>query len=172
METNTALPVLKPLQMLEILDQSIRLYRKNFMIFVGIIAIVYILIASLPYISTYLMNELMLNIQNSDYAYGLGPGHFDGMALLLFTAFLQTILVGGLGTTALTRAIADNYLNQPVGILEAFRGVRKSWLSIVGGLFLGGVLSNGLIVWTVVPCIGWFTGNCLLFSPEKPVRQL
>ena len=41
METS-AVPVLRPLRLGELLDQAVRIYRRNFLTFIGIIALVYI----------------------------------------------------------------------------------------------------------------------------------
>jgi hypothetical protein len=81
-----------------------------------------------------------------------------GMSLTLVVAFLQFILVQGIATGALTRAVADNYLGSSTNILDAYRGIRNSWLTLIGALLFLGLLLIGLTIWWMVPCIGWFTG--------------
>ncbi|MCI0394213.1 MAG: hypothetical protein L0322_04670, partial [Chloroflexi bacterium] len=85
-----------------------------------------------------------------------------GVTLLLFIASI--LLVQGLGTAAMTRAVADNYLGQKTGIMEAYNKIGRSWLTLIGALLLAGIVGIGLTIWWIVPCIGWLTGlGILLF---------
>ena len=60
METS-ALPALRPLGPGELLDQAIRLYRRNFLTFIGIIAVVYVPVMVLQTAATTLMSSSMLD---------------------------------------------------------------------------------------------------------------
>ncbi|MBI3177857.1 MAG: hypothetical protein HYZ35_07690 [Chloroflexi bacterium] len=84
------------------------------------------------------------------------------MIATLFVAFLQFIFVQGIATGALTRAVADNYLGKPVSILDAYRGIGRSWLTLVGALLFIVLVAFVIILWWIVPCIGWFTGLGML----------
>ena len=53
------LPALRPLRLGELLDQAIRLYRRNFITFIGIIALVYVPLMILQTASTTLMTSSM-----------------------------------------------------------------------------------------------------------------
>lgn len=46
----------------------------------------------------------------------------------------------------------------------AYRGIGKSWLSLVGALLLIGLLAFVCLIWWLVPCIGWFTGLGMLMT--------
>ncbi|HLF73308.1 MAG TPA: glycerophosphoryl diester phosphodiesterase membrane domain-containing protein [Anaerolineales bacterium] len=158
METS-ALPALRPLGPGELLDQAIRLYRRNFLTFIGIIAVVYVPVMVLQTAATTLMSSSMLDFSAStpedlfsNYAYWIG------MSSTFLVALLQFILVQGIATGALTRAVADNYLGSRAGILDAYRGIRRSWLTLIGALLFVGIVLFGLAIWWMVPCIGWFTG--------------
>lgn len=162
MEIST-LPTLRPLGLGELLDQAIRLYRRNFLTFIGIIALVYVPVMVLQTASTTLLSSSMLGFASSspdeifsNYAYWIG------MFSTLGVAFIQFILVQGIATGALTRAVADNYLGSRTGILDAYRGIRGSWLKLVGALLFLGLVLIGVTIWWMVPCIGWFTGLGML----------
>jgi hypothetical protein len=160
-----SLPALRPLRLGELLDQAIRLYRRNFITFIGIIALVYVPLMILQTASTTLLTSSLGTMRTStspedifnNYAY------WGGLLSTIVLGFFQYILVQGIATGALTRAVADNYLGKKTGILDAYRGISKSWVSLLGALLL---LSLLLIVvflwWIIVPCIGWFTGLGML----------
>ena len=160
---NPAPLTLRPLRLGELLDQAIRLYRRNFITFVGIVAMVYVPLMVLQIASTTLMTSSLEDLRFSspdelftNYAY------WGGMLSSLVVAFLQFIFVQGIATGALTRAVADNYLGKPTSILGAYRGIGKSWLPLLGALLLVGLLSIVFAFWWIVPCIGWITGLGML----------
>jgi Membrane domain of glycerophosphoryl diester phosphodiesterase len=160
MEIST-LPALRPLHLGELLDQAIRLYRRNFWTFIGIIALVYVPVMILQTAASALLSSSMLEMASgslspeeifSNYAYWIG------ILSTLILALVNYILVQGIAAGALTRAIADNYLGRKIGILDAYRGIRGSWLALLGALLFVGILLIGVFIWWLVPCIGWFTG--------------
>ena len=160
MEASSSLPALRALRLGELLDQAIRLYRRNFLTFIGIIAVVYVPLMILQTASSTLLSSSLLDISSardpqeifSNYAWVVG------MISTLVLAFLQFVLVQGVATGALTRAVADNYLGKKTGILDAYRGIGKSWVSLLGALLLLGLIVIAALLWWLVPCIGWFTG--------------
>src|SRR5712692_1831635 len=101
--TASSLPVLRPLGIGELLDQAIRLYRRNFLNFIGIIAVVQIPIGLLQFLIS------LLTLQNSPVTSGVRPLPPDAIfspALLgaqagtFFIAIVSFILVQGVGTAA------------------------------------------------------------------------
>ena len=164
METQP-LPSLRPLRLGELLDQAIRLYRRNFLTFIGIIALVYVPLMILQTASTTILSSSLVSLRSStspneifsNYAY------WGGMLSTIVVGFLQFIFVSGIATGALTRAVADNYLGKTTSILDAYRGIGKSWLPLIGGLlFVGLLIIAAALWWIIVPCIGWFTGFGML----------
>ena len=159
------LPALRPLRLGELLDQAIRLYRRNFITFIGIIALVYVPLMILQTASTTLMTSSMasasrstsINELFSNYAY------WGGVISTIVVGFLQFIFVQGIATGALTRAVADNYLGKTTSILDAYRGIGKSWSTLLGALiFIGLLIFVAFLWWVIVPCVGWFTGLGIL----------
>ena len=153
-------PALRPLRLGELLDQAIRLYRRNFVTFIGIIAVIYIPLMILQTASTALMTSSLGSLATAsnpeeiftNYAY------WGGILSTLVITFVQFILVQGIATGALTRAVADNYLGKQTSILDAYRGIKESWVSLLGALLIIVLLFIVLFIWWLVPCIGWFTG--------------
>jgi hypothetical protein len=99
-------------------------------------------------------------------------GYWGGMIASLILSFIQYILVQGVATGALTRAVADNYLGKKTDILGAYRGIGSSWVSLVGALLLLIPIIIGLMIWWLVPCIGWFTGLGMLVFLSAVVNPL
>ncbi|MEP6895064.1 MAG: hypothetical protein ABI986_05600 [Chloroflexota bacterium] len=160
MESQT-IPNLRPLRLGEMLDQAIRLYRSNFLTFVGIIAVVYVPLMVLQTAATTLMSSSMLNgiSTSSPEAIFSNSGYWIGISATLIISFIRFVLVQGVATGALTRAVADNYFGRKVGILEAYRGIGRSWLSLLAALlFVGLLIFVAALWWIIIPCVGWFTG--------------
>jgi hypothetical protein len=168
-------PVLRPLRLGELLDQAIRLYRRNFITFIGIIALIYVPLMILQTAATALLTSSMDSLASAstpeeiftNYAY------WGGILSTLVVTFIQFILVQGIATGALTRAVADNYLGKQTGILDAYRGIRDSWISLLGALLVIILLFIALTVWWIfIPCIGWFTGLGMLVFLMAAVSPL
>ncbi len=166
--TATPLPKLRPLSLGELLDQVIRIYRRNFLTFVGIVALVQIPLTILQWLVTIVTFGSAFNRISEFGASPSDPTSVINSSLLggigIFAVGIASfVLVQGLATAALTRAIADYYLGQKLSLMEAYRKIGNSWLSLIGALLYAGLLSIGLMIWWIVPCIGWFTGLGIIF---------
>lgn len=149
-------PQLRPMSMGELFDRIIRLYRQNFLTFIGIVALVQV-----PLTIVQLIVALYSGNQFASFAEsGFSPtsGIPNSFFLSFVVSILSFILVQGLGTAALTRAVGNSYLGQKTSIMDAYRQIKGSWPSLLGALFLAGLISILLFVWIIIPCIGWVTG--------------
>jgi hypothetical protein len=170
---SAALPVLRPLRLGELLDQAIRLYRNNFLTFVGIIALVEVPFAVLQIIwSVFYTQNLTSALQGNPREYIFSSGYWLSIFSSFGVGFLRLILVGGLGTAVLTHAIARNYLGQKTSLLEAYQQMGSGWLRLLGTLVLFVVLAIALVIWAIVPCVGWLTGPGLLVFLSFAVAPL
>ena len=157
---------LRPLGMGELFDRAIRLYRRNFARFVGVIALVMIPLAGLNLLVslfTYEGTNQALQVaaqapQGGDPFNLVGPDYFFTIGATLLTALAQLVLVNGVGSAALTRMIADTYFGEEMDTLEAYRAVGNRWWTLVRAIAIYMILFLALIVWTIIPCIGNFTG--------------
>jgi hypothetical protein len=158
------LPVLRPLRLGELLDQSIRLYRNNFVTFIGIVALVYVPLMILQTTATTLVtaSTAAFSPYSSPEQLFSNTAYWIGLLSSVAVIFLQIIFVQGIITGALTRAAADNYFGRKTSILDAYRGIGKAWISILGALLFTGIVAIVISIWTLVPCVGWFTGLGML----------
>jgi hypothetical protein len=160
--TIESLPQLRSLRLSEILDQAIRLYRRNFFTFVGIVAVMQIPLSLLT---------LLVNLPTAPGMQATGAFSTESQLLatggMCITAVAALVLIQGFVTAALTRAVADYYLGQPISFVEAYRKVGRVWSRLIGAMFLAGLINLGLLLWFIIPCIGWFTGiGILLFFSQ------
>ena len=162
METQALSTTLRPLRLGELLDRAIRLYRGNFLTFIGIIALVYVPLMVLQSAASALMSSSMLRGYSTPQEIFANSGYWIGLLATLVLGLVRFILVQGIATGALTRAVADSYLGKKTGILDAYRGIGKSWPTLLGALLFIILIVFVLIIWWLVPCIGWFTGLGML----------
>jgi hypothetical protein len=159
METQ-AQPTHRPLRLGELLDRAIRLYRGNFLTFIGIIAVVYVPLMVLQTASTALMNSsstLGRDFSTPDDSF-ITYAPLIGFVTFMILIFVQIVLVQGIATGALTRAVADNYLGKRTGIIDAYRGIGKSWLTLLAALFFVFLVFFVLILVSTITCIGLLIG--------------
>lgn len=159
---------LQPLSMSQLLDRAIRLYRSNFLIFVGIVALAQIPATAVNMIGLWLapapdmafdptatFTDLWLEIAQSS-GFGNNP--------LLWLGRLVSLLLVQLATAALTKAVAENYLGHKIGLFEAYRKIGRSGITLLIATFLGILVIIALAIWwIVVPCVGWISGLGMLF---------
>ena len=154
-----ALPALRPLRLGELLDRAIRLYRANFLTFIGIIALVYVPLTVLQIAASALLSSSMVSSYSTPEEIFSNPASQIGILGIIVLGLVQFVLVQGIATGALTRAVADNYLGRKTSIIDAYRGIGKSWPTLLGALIFIFLLFLGLTVWWIlIPCLGWFTG--------------
>lgn len=148
--TTAGVPTLRPLSIPRLLDQTVRLYRRNFWKFIGFAAVVQVPVSLVGLLAT--AGPLMA----SD---SLGEGSFlltlAGAAL---SAFFNFILVDGLATAAVATVAAGGYLRSPTSFSEAIRQVGRQFWRLLGTLLLALVFLLAVFLWAIVPCLGWLTG--------------
>ncbi|MAT97252.1 MAG: hypothetical protein CL608_08930 [Anaerolineaceae bacterium] len=165
----TALPNnLQPLSMSQLLDRAIRLYRNNFLIFVGIVAIAQIPATAVNMLGLWLaptpqlafdptasITDVWLQTLESS-GFGSNPWVWLGR--------LVTLLLVQLATAALTKAVAENYLGHKIDLFGAYRKIGRSGLVLLLATFIGIFFIIALVIWwVIVPCLGWFTGLGMVF---------
>lgn len=128
--TNLQISDLRPLSMGQLLDRALRLYRRHFLKFVGIIAVFQIPVAIISLfvassVSTALTDPTQLAVQ--DFGRGAVWSGIIGIISIVLTQ---------ISTAALTQAVSDNYLQKPIGILDSYRKIGNSWLSLIGALII------------------------------------
>jgi hypothetical protein len=171
-------PALRPQGMGQLLDQAIRVYRRNFLKFIGVIAV-----AQVPVTTLGLLLSLAV-FWNAASQQQAGPYSNPALASAtlfgaqfyanLISTLVMTVvgffLIQGVATAALTRAVADHYLGRPAGFLGAYRRLGRGWLRLIGALLFAILLYLALVFWLLIPCIGWLTGvGMLLFFGQAVI---
>lgn len=132
-------PVLRPLTIADILDQAIRLYRQNFALFLGIIALVYVPMGVVTAYLMYLYGTMTAGMPDD-------PTQMDiNYALLTLMPILVVLVVYLLGQPiaqgALAVAISRRYLGQETSVTNAYTVIGTRWLSLLAAAFVVAVLS-------------------------------
>ena len=141
---------------MDIIDATVRLYRRHFGTFLGVSAVLLI-----PFTVTYTVGEFHLLL-------AFQPVLTQSVTPVGFQPALEPTLIGVVGVTvalliawvfgpltqgALAIAISESYLGRTIGVREAFRRARPYW----GSLFLVAI-AFGLIV-MVGPLAGMLLGG-------------
>lgn len=161
---------LRPLGAGQLFDRALRLYRRQFLTFIGIVAVsrIPILIMNIllsviapppavpsindsPFGDNFLLN--MLQSQSQPVTSSVG-----GVYLVSILTTLLTLM----GTVALIRAATDTYLGEECTIMDAYRRMGRNWWTFWGASIIAGLVILLLLIWTFVPLIGWFTGPGML----------
>jgi hypothetical protein len=152
---------LRPRDVGGIIDQSFRLYRRHFLTFLAIIAVIYapiqlgIQVATLLFVdssrdlssSSSLSNDFSSSRESINQMFAL-LAVFGGVVLILalLGAVLQYISQG-----ALTASVADSYLDRPVSFTNAYREVRPRIWSLIGYMGLIVLIVMGAVAVLFVP---------------------
>lgn len=158
---------LRPLTLGQILDRTMRLYRQQFLTFVGIVAVMLVPVTAV---------QILLTLINSPNVFAAmermrDPAIIDdpmslfvtqmaasGVDTNLLYTVLTFILVSGISTAALVHAISNSYLGKPVDIFGSYKQLSGSWLRLLGALILWVILYLVVVIFTLVPCVGWLIG--------------
>ena len=167
----------------DLLDEAIRLYRYNFIPFVGVVAVVQVPVLLLNLLMTMLnfafnpqqviglaaLQSLLRgqSLSSADMA-AMSDQPPPNLALLMgwvalsyFVDYLQ--LAAYLAVLAGTaRMVLSHFLGETAGIGATWRATLPRWKSLLGLSALIIVLDIGLFVWCIVPCVGWVSGPPLL----------
>jgi hypothetical protein len=160
MTLNTT-PRLRPLGLGELLDQAIRLYRRNFLRFIGIVAVILIPLTLLQigYLLIFVdVTEPQAEAEVLPSLLSLfSPAFYVRGSILL--GIFGYVLIKSVSAATLTYAIAASYLGQEIGILEAYSKIGRSWVSLLGVLFLAIIFSTILILFCwILSCVVCLVG--------------
>lgn len=144
-------PNLQPLNIADIIDASVRLYRRNFGPFLSIIAIVYAPMAVFQVILAYSIGGMTQTMpENPDQLpleqmAGLGIGY---IGLLLLNVLAVPISQG-----ALAVAVSRRYLNYPASVRDAYGAIGLRWGQLIATVLLVGLVVVAGTMLCIVPGI-------------------
>jgi len=125
---------LRPMGITDILDETIELYKSNFVLLIGVSAVL-----NVPY-------AVLAGLLDASKAGG-GPAA-SGFTLL------AAVIISSLVTGALTFAISDRYVGRPTSVSESYRRILKSsvFFPLLGAMILKDVITFAPVV--VVAVVG------------------
>lgn len=142
---------LRPLSLGELLDRTFFLYRRHFLLFMGVAAIPYgvaIAIVAIFFLLARLAgtaNPVLSNRPSiSPAALGAIGGGFFFLGIIFFAVFL-------ISYGALVIAVSEIYVGEQVRIKEVFGKAFKRFWSLLGVLILGMMILVGGFVFLIIP---------------------
>jgi hypothetical protein len=148
---------LRPLSTGEILDRTFTLYRRNFLLFLGISAIphVLVLVLNLARVSITFGSLLAPNAQRSHAVPLVSPSVGTGVAFLIIGLLLVVVMVIAylLSQGATVIAVSEIYLGRSISITESFRRVSGELLNLFGVVILNGLATIAAFVCLIIPGI-------------------
>ncbi len=155
---------LRPMTISDILDAVFRLYRDNFLTFIGVVALLQVPMLILQISVTFALgNQVLVDMMQLTRELPFFDPEVDPLSelplgsLMLYVVIsmviglIQAIVIQQLINGALANAIARRYLNQPVSILEAYSfGIERIAALIIAGIII--TLIGGLIIGVLFGC--------------------
>lgn len=147
---------LEPMSMGEIFDKAIRIYKGNFKVLLAAFAAVYIPVMIIRILAeTLVVNQYFLD--QLDFAsYGLVFYLQD--ILYNLPRSLQVFIVIALTSIPITKMTVSFMKGRTATVRQAYRGATGYWKRLIGAYGLLAGLLLAVLVWTVVPIAGWFSG--------------
>lgn len=139
---------LRPLRLGEILDATLRLYRRNFWLFVGVITL-----AEIPFLLVQVVLPLIYTGAKTSEGeiFSLHWWVINGANFLM-----RWIFVDSIGALALSYVVSQRYLHQDANLFSVYGRVVRSLLGLAGVMFVLPALLLAIVIWGIfIPCVGW-----------------
>jgi hypothetical protein len=161
MSVHAEVPLYGPRRIIDVLDHTFRVYRENFVVFVGMVAVVNIPVSILSYLTTGSAND---NIEDAQTAIEFGESMSNIYAelidslgalvgLYLLTYFIQFVVIYAL----ITYITSENFLNRKRTFLQALKAVRSRIFPLtVAYIVLATVLIGGAIILSMASTVCFF----------------
>ena len=153
MATPRQTPTLQKMEIADLLDAAIRLYRHNFLPILEIVALVYGPLTVIQVIFSWLIFSLVSGAGGEEVPWGA----FLGLIPLILVGLAAWTVLLPLGEGALAVAVSEIYLGRQISPLNAYRRIWPLWwrllltmilvslATVAGGVFC---LVPGLVLWT------------------------
>jgi Membrane domain of glycerophosphoryl diester phosphodiesterase len=154
---------LRPLSTGELLDRTFSLYHRNFVVFLGIVA--------LPHLCVLAFQCLALAFQGS----GTSKSSVSQMFVWGLGAALLSIAVSATSHAATVVAVSQVHLDRPAGVMDSYSKVRSQIAAVIGLSFVVGVLvilaCIALIVPGVLLAVRWSLAVPAMVLENKGIRD-
>jgi len=161
---------LRPLSLGEILDRTFTLYRRHFLLSLGISAIPRLPLVGLQVAQSVLVIAARPNSGHRDptglYTWGAThPDVFAGtMMLIAFLVLILTLVAYLLAQGATVFSVSELYLGHPITIRQSFSHMRGNMLTLLGVLILNGLAIGAATILLIIPGI-WLACRLLVVIP-------
>ncbi|HUC54657.1 MAG TPA: hypothetical protein VMR90_11445 [Candidatus Cybelea sp.] len=149
---------LRPLSIGELLDRTFSLYRRNFLLFVGIAAIPQLLVLALQLVQIVLMpagsaaaRPVISELQNASPV--LAAGGAVGIFLLAIAAIVVYLVAYLFSQGGTVYAVSELYLGRTTTIGQSLSRMRGELLSLFGVVFLNGLVTGLSFLLLIIPGI-------------------
>jgi len=156
---------LRPLSLGEILDRTFTIYRRNFLLFVGIAGIPQLLILSLALIRLFVLAPGRRFAGAGSPAFAMGAV-FAALATIIITILAYLFSQGGV-----IRAVTDLYLGRTTSIGQSLRGVQDELGTLFGVVSLNGLAVLASMILLVVPGL-YVLGRLIVCVPAALTERL
>lgn len=154
-------PNLRPMSVVQILDASFRIYRENFLLFIGIMGVSLVPFMVADILTTGLMTrplpELEGGYSEAELAYYAYESSRETLPVTLALNLVIAFIAVPLGRGALTRAVSDRYLGEPATFGKSYRALLPLLGPYLGTTLLVGLVVGVGLVLCVIPGIYFFT---------------
>jgi hypothetical protein len=149
---------LRPLSLGEILDRTFTLYRRNFLLFVGIVAIPHVLILALNLVQVFVIRAPRIparpvirpeQLQSTGASGGLLAVGVVGVIVAVIVYIVAYLFAQG-GTVW---AVSDLYLGKPTSIGASLKKMKGELASLSGVIFFNALAIGGATILLIIPGI-------------------
>ena len=131
MEESLAVRNLIPRRVVEVMDQSFRIYRDNFVTFIGLVAVVIVPLTALSFFLSESIEEDVIFLEQDAFGNSTFQSNFEGTGLLLLMVRLVTLFIQFVVLNAVITYIAsENYLGRSATIPEAISAMLRRVLHL------------------------------------------
>jgi len=147
---------LRPLSLGELLDRCFTLYRRHFLLFVGIVGLPYLLLLAIQLVQIFVFFPTTLFNQGAPVT-DQAPFSFPSTGaivsavvfyIVMFVAFVVAYLLAQGGTVF---AVSELYLGHPITIRAALGKMRGRMLSLLGLVILNALIIGGCAIAAAIP---------------------
>lgn len=148
---------LRPLSLGELLDRTFTLYRRHFLLFVGISAIPYLLVLALQLVSVFVSAGERTPVHPPvEQQFQAGSAATAGMAiggLVLIGVVIATLVALLLSQGATVLAVSEIYLGRVATVGDSFRRVRGEFWTLLAVAILSGFATGLASIFLIIPGI-------------------
>lgn len=168
---------LRPLSTGEILDRTFTLYRRHFLLFLGISAIPHLLVLALNLTQSFLLSPATMRTGqatvtvNGQMPSAFSPGQMMAGLGVMLLALLVTVIAYLLTQGATVAAVSEIYLGHTITIGESFRRVRGELGTLFGVSMLSGLATAAAFILLIIPGI-YVMCRLVLCIPAAVIENL